>query len=59
MKIPLASAIMQSVSDDNMAIALAKEGGISFIYASQPIEEQAGMIKRVKRHKAGFVKSNN
>ncbi len=58
MKIPLASAIMQSVSDDNMAIALAKEGGISFIYASQPIEEQAGMIKRVKRHKAGFVKSN-
>ncbi|HPR24194.1 MAG TPA: IMP dehydrogenase [Bacillota bacterium] len=58
MKIPLASAIMQSVSDDNMAIALAKEGGISFIYASQPIEEQAVMIKRVKSHKAGFVKSN-
>ncbi|MDR2088579.1 MAG: IMP dehydrogenase [Clostridiales Family XIII bacterium] len=59
MNIPLTSAIMQAVSDDRMAIALAKEGGISFIYASQPIESQAAMIRRVKSHKAGFVKSDS
>jgi IMP dehydrogenase len=57
--IPLVSAIMQSVSDDKMAIALAKEGGISFIYASQPIEQQAAMVRRVKDHKAGFVISDS
>jgi IMP dehydrogenase len=50
---------MQSVSDDKMAIALAKEGGISFIYASQPIERQAAMVKRVKDYKAGFVVSDS
>ncbi|MDR0424351.1 MAG: IMP dehydrogenase [Clostridiales Family XIII bacterium] len=59
MNIPLVSAIMQAVSDDRMAIALAKEGGISFIYASQPIESQAAMIKRVKSYKAGFVRSDS
>ncbi|MCL1876180.1 MAG: IMP dehydrogenase [Synergistaceae bacterium] len=59
MNIPLVSAIMQSVSDDRMAIALAKEGGISFIYASQPIERQAAMVKRVKDYKAGFVVSDS
>ncbi len=57
--IPLVSAIMQSVSDDKMAIALAKEGGISFIYCSQPIESQAQMIARVKNYKAGFVTSDS
>lgn len=59
MNIPLVSAIMQSVSDDNMAIALAKEGGLSFIFASQPIESQVAMIQRVKSYKAGFVKSDS
>ena len=58
MKIPLVSAIMQAVSDDKLAVALAKEGGISFIYASQTIENQAAMIRRVKSHKAGFVTSD-
>ena len=57
--IPLVSAIMQSVSDDNMAIALAKEGGISFIYASQSVESQASMVKKVKSYKAGFVTSDS
>ena len=57
--IPLVSAIMQSVSNDTMAIALAKEGGISFIYGSQPIEEQVAMVKRVKGYKAGFVPSDS
>jgi len=59
MNIPLVSAIMQSVSDDKMAVALAKEGGISFIYGSQTIEQQAEMVKRVKKSKAGFVASDS
>lgn len=57
--IPLVSAIMQSVSDDKMAIALAKEGGISFIYGSQPIEKEAAMVARVKSYKAGFIVSDS
>ena len=59
MNIPMASAIMQSVSDDQMAIALAKEGGISFIYGSQTVEQQAAMVARVKGYKAGFVPSDS
>ena len=59
MNIPLVSAIMQSVSDDKLAIALAKEGGVSFIYGSQSIEDQAAMVARVKGHKAGFVTSDS
>jgi IMP dehydrogenase len=59
MNIPLVSAIMQSVSDDKLAVALAKEGGISFIFGSQSIESQAAMVKRVKSHKAGFVRSDS
>ena len=59
MTIPLISAIMQSVSNDTMAIALAKEGGVSFIYGSQTIEQQANMIRKVKAYKAGFVTSDS
>ena len=55
---PMVSAIMQAVSDDKMAIALATEGGLSFIYGSQSIESQAAMIARVKDYKAGFVVSD-
>ncbi|MGI6105394.1 MAG: IMP dehydrogenase [Raoultibacter sp.] len=58
LSIPLVSAIMQSVSDDGMAVALATEGGLSFVYASQSVEEQAAMIARVKDYKAGFVTSD-
>ena len=57
MNIPMISAIMQSVSNGTMAIALAKEGGISFIYGSQTVENQAAMVKKVKSYKAGFVTS--
>lgn len=56
---PLVSAIMQSVSGDNMAIALATEGGISFIYCSQSVEDEAAMVSRVKNYKAGFVTSDS
>ena len=57
LNVPLTSAVMQSVSNDTLAIALAKEGGISFIYGSQSIENQAAMVARVKGYKAGFVTS--
>ncbi len=59
LNIPLVSAIMQSVSDDNMAIALSREGGLSFIYGSQSIESEAAMVARVKSYKAGFVVSDS
>ena len=59
LNIPMTSAIMQSVSNDTMAIALAKEGGISFIYGNQSIEDEAAMVARVKNYKAGFVVSDS
>lgn len=59
LNIPFTSAIMQSVSNDGMAIALARSGGLSFVYGSQPIESQAEMIKNVKKFKAGFVPSDS
>ena len=59
MNIPMTSAIMQSVSNDTLAIALAKEGGVSFIFGSQSIESQAAMVARVKGYKAGFVVSDS
>ncbi len=59
MNIPMVSAIMQSVSNDKLAVALAKEGGISFIYGSQAIADQAAMIAHVKMYKAGFVSSDS
>ncbi len=58
LNIPFVSAIMQSVSDSNMAIALARNGGLSFIFGSQSIEDQAEMVKKVKKFKAGFVVSD-
>ena len=59
MNIPLTSAVMQAVSDDKMAVALAKEGGVSFIFGSQSIESQANMVRRAKAYKAGFVQSDS
>ncbi len=59
MNIPMVSAIMQSVSGDRLAVALAREGGISFIYGSQSVEDEAAMVARAKGYKAGFVKSDS
>lgn len=58
-KIPMISAIMQAVSDDRLAIALAKQGGLAFIYGSQSIDSQAEMVRKVKNYKAGFVVSDS
>lgn len=57
--VPMVSAIMQSVSGEEMGIALAREGGVAFIYGSQTIESQAKMVHNVKKHKAGFVISDS
>ena len=59
LNIPFVSAIMQSVSNDTLAIELARNGGLSFIYGSQRIAEQAEMVRRVKKFKAGFVSSDS
>ena len=59
MNIPLVSAIMQAVSDDKLAVSLATQGGVAFIYGSQSIEDEAAMVKRAKTYKAGFVKSDS
>ena len=59
LNIPMVSAIMQSVSGVDMGVALATEGGISFIYGSQTPESEAAMVKAVKDHKAGFVESDS
>jgi len=59
LNIPIVSAIMQAVSNDTLAIALARCGGLSFIYTSQPIDSQAEMVRRVKKHKSGFVVSDS
>ena len=59
MNIPMVSAIMQSVSGDRLAVALATEGGISFIYGSQTVEDEAAMVRRAKSYKAGFVRSDS
>jgi IMP dehydrogenase len=57
--VPMVSAIMQSVSGEEMGIALAREGGVAFIYGAQSIESQAKMVRHVKKHKAGFVVSDS
>ncbi len=59
MNIPMVSAIMQAVSGDKLAIALAREGGVSFIYGAQSVENEAAMVARVKGFKAGFVRSDS
>ncbi len=59
LRIPLTSAIMQSVSNDTLAVALARQGGLSFIYGSQSVEDEAAMVARVKGYKAGFVTSDS
>ena len=59
MSIPMVSAIMQAVSGDRLAIALARAGGVSFIYGSQSVESEAAMVARVKGYKSGFVPSDS
>ena len=50
---------MQAVSGPELAIELARNGGLSFIFGSQPVESQAEMVRKVKKFKAGFVVSDS
>ncbi|MDR0348722.1 MAG: IMP dehydrogenase [Tannerella sp.] len=59
LNIPFVSAVMQSVSGPELAIELARNGGLSFIFGSQPVESQAEMVRKVKKFKAGFVVSDS
>ncbi len=59
LNIPMTSAIMQAVSGDRLAVALAKSGGVSFIYGSQSVADEAAMVARAKAYKAGFVSSDS
>jgi IMP dehydrogenase len=58
LNVPVVSASMQAVSGSDLATALARQGGLAFVFCSQSIENQAAMIARVKAHKAGFVRSD-
>jgi IMP dehydrogenase len=55
LNIPLISAAMDTVSETALAIALAREGGITIIHKNQPIERQADMVRKVKRSEAGMI----
>lgn len=59
LNIPMVSAIMQAVSGPKLAVALAQEGGLSFIYGSQSADDEAAMVREVKSYKAGFVVSDS
>ena len=59
LNIPMVSAIMQAVSGEKMGEALAREGGIAFIYGSQSADDEAQMVSKVKAYKAGFVTSDS
>jgi IMP dehydrogenase len=55
LNIPLLSAAMDTVSETALAIALAREGGITIIHKNQPVERQAEMVRKVKRSEAGMI----
>ena len=53
--IPMISSAMDTVTESNLAIALAQEGGIGFIHKNMPIDKQADEVLRVKRFESGMV----
>lgn len=55
LNIPMLSAAMDTVTESDLAIALAQEGGIGFIHKNMSIEAQANHVKRVKKHESGIV----
>ena len=55
-KIPLISAAMDTVTESRMAIALAEAGGLGVIHKNNSIEDQAALVKSVKKHESGVVR---
>jgi len=56
LKIPLLSAAMDTVTEARMAIALAENGGLGIIHKNNSIEEQAQLVKTVKKYESGVVR---
>ena len=53
--VPVCSAAMDTVTESDLAIALAREGGIGVIHRNISIEDQAAMVDRVKRSESGMI----
>lgn len=58
LRTPFTSAIMQAVSSPELAVALARDGGLGFLHHNRPVEDQVTDVRAVKNFKAGFVVSD-
>ncbi|RMJ06071.1 Inosine-5'-monophosphate dehydrogenase [Marinobacter litoralis] len=56
LNIPLISAAMDTVTDAELAVAMAQEGGIGIMHKNMTVEQQAAEVRRVKKHESGVVK---
>tara|TARA_B100001250_G_scaffold101914_1_gene85784 strand:+ start:3797 stop:5263 length:1467 start_codon:yes stop_codon:yes gene_type:complete len=55
LNIPISSAAMDTVTESNMAIAIAREGGIGVLHKNMSIEDQAEQVRNVKRSESGMI----
>jgi IMP dehydrogenase len=55
LNVPIVSAAMDTVTEADLAIAIARVGGLGFIHKNMPIPEQAAQVNRVKRSENGMI----
>ncbi|MEG7682947.1 IMP dehydrogenase, partial [Listeria monocytogenes] len=55
LNVPIIAAAMDTVSEERMAVAMAREGGLAVIHKNMMAEEQAEMVRKVKRSEAGMI----